>query len=201
MAKVLILFAHPMLEKSLTQVEMIKGLEKLQGVYFHDLYQVYPDFDMDVEFEKTLLLNHDIIIWQHPFYWYGAPAIIKQWIDLVLEHGWAYGKEGNALRGKKIFNAISTGGPQMAYDTDGFNKYTIQQFLAPFERTAHLCKMHYLPPFVIHGTHKASAEEKRLYAEQYRKLLMQLAGNALAFERINTVQYLNDLVPASPANQ
>ena len=85
MARVLILFAHPVLEKSRVQSELLAQASTVQGITINDLYQSYPDFDIDVEREKDLLLSHDIIIWQHPLYWYSSPAILKQWQDLVLE--------------------------------------------------------------------------------------------------------------------
>jgi putative NADPH-quinone reductase len=98
--RVLILFAHPALERSRVNRVLIRDLDQLDGVTFHDLYEAYPDFDVDVAREQALLLEHDTIVLQHPFYWYSTPALIKQWEDLVLQHGWAYGHEGNALRGK-----------------------------------------------------------------------------------------------------
>ena len=81
----------------------------------HDLYEVYPTLSIDVKREQALLLEHDVIVFQHPFYWYSCPAILKEWQDLVLEHGWAYGVGGTQLRGKITLNAITTGGPAHAY--------------------------------------------------------------------------------------
>src|ERR1044071_10222619 len=104
MARVLILFAHPALEKSRVHSRLVHHCKHLECVTFHDLYQSYPEFDIDVKREQSLLLKHDIIIWQHPFYWYSSPPILKQWQDLVLEHGWAYGSGGDKLSGKWIFN-------------------------------------------------------------------------------------------------
>src|SRR6266545_285117 len=103
--KILILFAHPRLSGSHVQ----RAVHDLPGVTFHDLYAAYPDFTIDVGHEQSLLLDHDLIVLQHPFYWYSAPAIIKEWLDLVLELGWAYGPGGTALRGKLMMNAITTG--------------------------------------------------------------------------------------------
>ena len=122
MAEVLILFAHPALEKSRVHAQLIKQATTIAGVTFHDLYETYPDFDIDVAREQRLLLENDIIIFQHPFYWYSCPAIIKQWLDLVLEHNWAYGPEGKALSGKFAFNVISCGGSKEAYSHEGRNR-------------------------------------------------------------------------------
>ncbi|HEX5654927.1 MAG TPA: NAD(P)H-dependent oxidoreductase [Chitinophagaceae bacterium] len=195
MAKLLILFAHPALEKSRVHQRMIRHVQHLEQVYFHDLYETYPDLDIDVSREKQLLLDHDLVIWQHPFYWYSSPAIIKQWLDLVLEHNWAYGSQGKMLAGKRIFNAISCGGTKEAYTATGRNRFTIPQLLAPFEQTAVLCQMKYLPPFVVHGTHRLREADIELYAIQYEQLLVSLAHDRISEEEYQAVTYLNELCP------
>ena len=92
---ILILFAHPALEKSRVNRVLIRDIPGIEGVTFHDLYETYPDFDIDVAREQELLLAHDTIVLHHPFFWYSTPAMLKEWQDLVLEHGWAYGSGGN----------------------------------------------------------------------------------------------------------
>ena len=172
---------------------MIKLASGISNVRMHDLYEAYPDFDIDVEREKELLLAHDVIIWQHPFYWYSAPAIIKQWMDLVLEHNWAYGHDGYMLQGKRIFNVISSGASKETYGRDGRNRLTIREFLAPFEHTASLCKMIYLPPFVIHGTHKLGITEIDQYADQYVQLLKGLTAERFVDNNVIGLSSLNEL--------
>ena len=137
-------------QETLRLVDAIRGLD---NVTVHDLYEEYPTFVIDVPREQELLLAHDVIVFQHPFYWYSSPAIMKEWQDLVLEYGWAYGKGGDKLKGKLTLNAISTGGPQFAYRKDGYNRFTMRELLAPFDQTAHLCGMKYLAPFVLHSKH------------------------------------------------
>jgi glutathione-regulated potassium-efflux system ancillary protein KefG len=193
MTKILILFAHPRYEYSLVQQRLASVAQTVRGVTFHDLYELYPDFDVQVEHEQELLISHDLIIMQHPFYWYSCPPLMKQWIDLVLEHGWAYGKEGNALKGKKMFNAISTGGRKEAYQTGGFNRYTVTQFLVPFNQTARLCNIDYYPPFVIHGTHMATKDDIEMAGVVYKKLLEGLVSDHFADSDIRKLTYLNEL--------
>ena len=195
MAKVLIQFAHPMYEKSRVHKLLTKHVKHVSGVTFNDLYELYPDLDIDVEREQQLLLQHDIIIFQHPFYWYSCPAVIKQWLDLVLEHNWAYGSKGKALAGKKMGNAISCGGPATAYQQNGYNRFTIRQLLAPFDQTAHLCNMEYLPPFVVHGTFKMHEADLEMHAVQYEELLIALTQNRVQAHELERVNYLNDLNP------
>ncbi|MEP7108012.1 MAG: NAD(P)H-dependent oxidoreductase [Ferruginibacter sp.] len=193
--KILILFAHPALEKSRVHKRLIKHAEQIDNVIFHDLYQLYPDMDIDVDYEKRLLLQHDIIVMQHPFYWYSAPAIIKQWQDLVLEHGWAYGSGGNALAGKQIMNAISCGGSKEVYSKEGRNRYTIKELLVPFEQTANLCGMQWLPPFVVHGTHKLNDTDIELHACQFEEMLIGLESGRITAGEWQQVVYMNDLNP------
>lgn len=193
MNKILILFAHPAYEKSRVHQALLARVQGLEGVYVNDLYQRYPDFDIDVRAEQKLLLAHEIIVWQHPFYWYSAPPLLKQWLDLVLEHGWAYGRNGNALQGKKIFNAFSSGGDREAYAPTGYQKYTVQEYLRPFEQTAGLCHMQYWPPFWVPDTFQMERAQADQYARQYRTLLQALRDNKTDEAEIRHLAYLNDV--------
>jgi glutathione-regulated potassium-efflux system ancillary protein KefG len=172
-------------------IETVKGLE---GITFRNLYELYPDFHIDVKREQQQLLENDILVWHHPFYWYSAPAMLKEWIDLVLEHGFAYGRDGNALKGKKVLSVITAGGRQEAYAEDGFNQFTIRQFLVPFQRTVTLCKMEYLPPFVVHGSHLLQQDQMKETADSYKKILVALRENLFSYEEIRKQTYLNDLM-------
>ena len=174
--RVLLLFAHPALEKSRVNQVLIRDVEQIDGVTFHDLYQAYPDFDVDVPREQALLTEHDVVVLQHPFYWYSTPPLVKQWEDLVLQHGWAYGREGHALRGKRLMSAITTGGRRSAYQPGGYNRYTIPELLRPIEQTARLCGMVYLEPFIVYGTHAMDPAEVEACAAAYRSLIGDLVN-------------------------
>jgi len=175
---------------------LLKEIERLDGVTLHDLYEEYADFNVDVEREKTLLLGHQIIIWHHPFYMYGPPALLKQWVDLVLEYGWAHGKGGDYLKDKIIFNVLTAGGTRDVYAAGGHNGFTVREFLAPFEQTACLCGMIYLPPFVVHGTYLLSDKEMQAYGQLYHFLLQQLIRGECRPETIRPHEYLNDWLAA-----
>jgi glutathione-regulated potassium-efflux system ancillary protein KefG len=192
--RILILFAHPRYEKSLNNAGLLKSFPDSSDITIHDLYERYPDFNIDLDHEKDLLTSHNIIIWHHPFYWYSAPPLLKQWIDMVLEFGWAYGPGGTQLKGKIIFNAITTGGQRSAYSKEGYNRFTIKELLAPYEQTAHLCKMTYLPPFVLHGTHRLTKEEATRAAIQYNQLIKHLHEGGFSTEDIQRFAYLNDWI-------
>jgi len=190
--KILILFAHPLFEKSNANDILVQHIPNSSNITFHDLYQEYPEFDIDMKREQELLMLHDIIIWHHPMYWYSCPPLLKQWIDIVLEHGWAYGREGFALKGKILLQAITTGGRKENYCATGRDVFTIPQLLQPFSQTARVCNMTYLPPFVVHGTHSMTTDGYNENAALYRQVLEYLENKELDLEELATHNYFND---------
>lgn len=177
--KVLVLFAHPRLSASVVQRALLGAIAGLDGVSLRDLYALYPDFAIDVAAEKDALLAHDLIVLQHPFYWYSCPAIVKEWLDLVLESGWAYGPGGTRLAGKFMLTAISTGGAGEVYGPDSRNRYDVGALLAPFNQTAHLCGMAYLEPFIIFAGRRLETSRLSAEAERYRDLIVGLRDGRL----------------------
>jgi glutathione-regulated potassium-efflux system ancillary protein KefG len=199
-SSILIQFAHPALRKSRTNRYLLEAVQNLENVTINDLYEEYPDFDIDVRREQDLLLAHEIIVFQHPMYWYSTPALLKQWLDLVLEYGFAYGRGGTRLHGKGFLTATTLGGPEDAYRRDGYNYYHLRELLAPIEQTAKLCGMNYLPPFVIFDTLKIPTEEESLSrARTYRRLLEQLRDNGFEAGLLKSVNYINELLIKEPA--
>jgi glutathione-regulated potassium-efflux system ancillary protein KefG len=197
MRRILVLFAHPVLERSRVNRRLLSAVRDVSGVTVHDLYDVYPTLYIDAKREQRLLLDHDVVVFQHPFYWYSTPAILKEWQDLVLEHGWAYGHGGTQLRGKITFNAITTGGPESAYHRAGYNRFTIRELLAPWDQTAHLCGMHFLAPFTVHAALRIAGDDDVAQPRAaYRQLIEALRDDRLDLERAATVENLATALPS-----
>ena len=190
-ARILVLFAHPAFERSRVHRRLVAAVRAQHGVTFHDLYEAYPDFDVDVRREQELLLAHDLIVLQHPFYWYSTPPLVKQWIDLVLEYGWAYGVRGTALRGKRLLSAISAGGPEASYGRSGSNYFTVRELLAPLVQTAQLCGLELLPPFVLYGTHGFDADDIARAADEYGRLLAALRDGRVDLDAARALPRIN----------
>ena len=121
--------------------------------------------------EQLRLARADLLVLVHPIQWYSMPPLQKLWLDDVLAFGWAYGPGGGALKGKDVWLAATTGGPEEAYRPDGHNRYFFDAFLPPYEQTAVLCGMRFLPPFMLHGAHRAEAAEIAAHAELFAQRL------------------------------
>jgi glutathione-regulated potassium-efflux system ancillary protein KefF len=158
--KVLVITAHPQMEQSRINRRMMRSALKLSAsapspVIVRDLYALYPDYLIDVAAEQALLAQASLVVWQHPIHWYSMPPLMKLWVDDVLSFGWAYGPGGSALRGKDLWLVATTGGPEESYHPESYNRYFFDAFLPPYEQTAALCGMRFLPPLLLHGAHRA----------------------------------------------
>jgi len=191
MRNILVLMAHPKLEHSKVISGLMASINGLENVHITDLYECYPDFNIDVQHEQEMLFGADIIVWMHPLYWYSAPPLLQQWIDLVLEYNWAYGHKGIYLKGKYLFNAVSTGGSPEAYSAKGHHGYQLKEFLLPYKQTARLCNMNYLPPFQIAGTHNITSEKLNLQINDFKALIIHLRDSPNLSD-LENLPFLND---------
>jgi putative NADPH-quinone reductase len=182
-ARILILYAHPGAEQSRANRVMLDAVRSLPNVRIHDLYECYPDFHIDVAYEQTQLRQADLVVLQHPIHWYSMPALQKEWLDLVLQRGWAFGAGGEALRGKHFWLAATTGGEAGAYQNAARHGHSFNDFLPPYQQTARLCGMHWHTPYLLHGAHHISNEALTLHAARYRALLNDFPDWPVADER------------------
>jgi glutathione-regulated potassium-efflux system ancillary protein KefF len=172
-ANVLVLAAHPQFEQSRANRRLRQAATATAAdgasrkTVVRDLYALYPDYLIDVAAEQAALAAASLVVWQHPIHWYHMPPLMKLWVDDVLAFGWAYGPGGDALRGKDLWLVATTGGPEESYRPDSYNRYFFDAFLPPYEQTAALCGMRFLPPLLLHGAHKASDAELRAHAALY----------------------------------
>jgi glutathione-regulated potassium-efflux system ancillary protein KefF len=172
MSDILVLAAHPQLEHSRVNRTFLDAAAGVARVTVHDLYTMYPDYVIDARHEQAALQRARLLVWLHPIHWYGMTPLMKLWLDEVLAFGWAYGPGGTALHGKDVWLVASTGGSKDAYRTDGHNRYFFDAFLPPYDQTAALCGMRFIPPMVVHGGHRIDdaglAAHASVFAERLR---------------------------------
>lgn len=153
---ILVLSAHPQMELSRVNRALMNAAAATERAAVRDLYALYPDYLIDVAAEQTALAQAKLVVWLHPIHWYHMPPLMKLWVDEVLAFGWAYGPDGHALQGKDLWLVASTGGPEDSYQPSSYNRYHFDAFLPPYEQTAALCGMRFLPPMLLHGAHRVS---------------------------------------------
>jgi len=163
----LVILAHPAIQRSRANATLLEVASRRPDVTVHDLYRKYPDFLIDVPAEQKKLLAHQLIVLQYPIYWYSCPALLKEWFDAVLQHGFAFGRTGTQLRGKTLMVAVTAGGDHHAYRPEGMNRFSMADFLRPMEATAHLCGLEWAQPFVLHDAIRISEDDRKLAADAY----------------------------------
>ncbi len=169
---VLVIAAHPNLRESRVNRRMFDAARSTAGVRVRDLYAKYPDYDIDVAAEQSAVVSARLIVLLHPLQWYSMPALLKLWVDEVLTYGWAYGSGGTALQGKDLWLVTTTGGPESSYHPRSYNRYFFDAFIPPYEQTAALCGMRFLPPLVLHGARRAGLEEVEAHVSVFAERLL-----------------------------
>ena len=170
--KTLVLVFHPDMSASRVNRLLAARAETLgDDVTVRYMYDVYPDQKVDVAAEQAALEAADRVVLQFPMYWYSTPALLKQWEDDVLLYGWAYGSTGNALAGKELLVAVSTGGAGDAYSREASYGYTITELLRPLQAMANMVQMTYLEPFTTTGTLTITDEALAQRVEDYAATL------------------------------
>ncbi len=171
-----LIYAHPHPARSRANRALLEAVRSVPSVIVRSLYDSYPDFEIDVATERKLLFESRLIVWQHPFMWYSAPALQRLWFDTVLADGWATGEGGTALIGKSCLWVTTTGAPSAGYTPEGVHRFPFAAFVPAMEMTARYCGMHWLPPQVLHGAHQIDDATLQQHAAQYRQRLIAFAA-------------------------
>lgn len=176
-SRILFLVAHPFLQESRSNRAVIDAVSEIPGLTVHRIYDLYPYFHIDAEQEKQRLLEHDFIVMQHPFYWYSMPSLLRHWLDEVLTPGWAYGSGGFRLEGKKFLLSMTIGGPESSYTPEGYNRFPMETYLAPWNQIAHLCHMKWHPPTLLYNSTRATAEDLAAHGARVRQTLTDILAS------------------------
>ncbi|MBV6633845.1 MAG: NAD(P)H-dependent oxidoreductase [Alphaproteobacteria bacterium] len=189
MASLLVYYAHPGHQSSRVNRPMAEAAAAVEGITFIDLYHAYPRHHIDVSLEQERLLAADVVLFQFPLFWYSTPSLVKEWIDLVLEHGFAYGSGGDRLAGKTMMLALTAAGPEDAYTPDGYQNFPLRTFLTPLEQTARLCQMRFTAPYVLHASLKAPVDgEVAPHVAGYERLLTAIRDDNYDFDAADALQ-------------
>ncbi|PHM61816.1 NAD(P)H-dependent oxidoreductase [Xenorhabdus ishibashii] len=115
----LMILSHPNFEQSIANKTIIDELKNSNiDLEIRNIYQLNPNYNIDVNSEQEALLRHDLIILQYPMYWFNMPAILKIWFDEVFTYQFAYGSKGDKLKNKRLLPSLTIGQPEKNFKKD-----------------------------------------------------------------------------------
>ena len=116
------------------------------------------------------------IVYQFPFYWMSAPHLMKQWTDEVFM---AFAGDENHVKGKHFMVCCTTGSPEEAYQHGGRNKYTIEEYLRPYEGQANHAEMIWVKPLAVHSQFpNGGKDELEKGCKEYQDRLKALVASS-----------------------
>ena len=135
-------------------------------------------FTNELQTEMDKLIWCDLLIFSFPLWWFGAPAILKGWVDRVFAMGLVYGDgrgvyENGTFKDKTAFVTMTTGGPEVAYTSD--KNGDLNTILFPIHHGMfYFAGMTVLPPFISWGPARKSEEERKADLVRYKNYLGSL---------------------------
>ncbi|WP_137510041.1 NADPH:quinone oxidoreductase MdaB, partial [Escherichia coli] len=155
-------FAHSNGQLNDTLTEVADGTLRDLG---HDVRIVRADSDYDVKAEVQNFLWADVVIWQMPGWWMGAPWTVKKYIDDVFTegHGTLYASDGRTrkdpskkygsgglVQGKKYMLSLTWNAPMEAFTEKDqfFHGVGVDGVYLPFHKANQFLVMEPLPTFI-----------------------------------------------------
>lgn len=161
-------FAHSNGQLNDTLTEVADGTLRDLG---HDVRIVRADSDYDVKAEVQNFLWADVVIWQMPGWWMGAPWTVKKYIDDVFTegHGTLYASDGRTrkdpskkygsgglVQGKKYMLSLTWNAPMEAFTEKDqfFHGVGVDGVYLPFHKANQFLGMEPLPTFIANDVIK-----------------------------------------------
>lgn len=173
MKKTLVVFAHPYLEHSNSNVEIINFYVRHQHFTLKDLYEEYPDFHIAAFRERKRLHDYDRFIFQFPIIWFGIPPLLKLWIDEVFDRDWIKEGQKNPLENKEIFIVVTTGGKERSFSRNGTYRYTIDEIISGLIVSLNVFKANIKDITIVYEANKLSKKEIILQKKKFMETLKQ----------------------------
>lgn len=161
-------FGHSNGQLNDTLTEVADGILRDLG---HDVKVVRADSDYDVKTEVQNFVWADVVIWQMPGWWMGAPWTVKKYIDDVFTegHGTLYASDGRTrsdaskkygsgglIQGKKYMLSLTWNAPMEAFTEKDqfFHGVGVDGVYLPFHKANQFLGMEALPTFITNDVIK-----------------------------------------------
>ncbi|MGQ1230831.1 NAD(P)H-dependent oxidoreductase [Acinetobacter baumannii] len=173
----LLILAHPYYAQSIANKTIVNELVKTYpDLEVRDIFQLYPDYKIDVGAEQEALLRRDTIILQYPMFWFNMPAILKLWFDEVFTYQFAYGSQGDKLKDKKVIISMTVGQKEANMVNDQEN--LIDSFLKSVQHSIQYTQMQLSGTFLLYDVSPLSGNPeskiKLVAVEHGHKVLKHL---------------------------
>lgn len=173
MKKTLVVFAHPYLEHSNSNAELINFYVRHQHFTLRDLYEEYPNFHIAAFRERKRIQNYERFIFQFPLIWFGMPPLLKLWIDEVFDRDWLKQGNQNPLEGKEVYILVTTGGKERSFHRQGTYKFTVEELISGLLVSLHVFKADIKNIKIVYEANKLSKKEIILHKKEFSELLNQ----------------------------
>lgn len=158
--KTLVIVSHPYPNNS-TAIKSLENaslgvsdvtVRNLESLYGNDMSKI------DVAAEQAACEGMARIVFMFPVHWFNLTPMLKAYLNAVWTYGWAFGPEGNALKGKEMLVVTTAGATEHTYSEKGLVQSTIQEVLTPMKASALYVGMTYLEPLFFFEAMGASEE-------------------------------------------
>ncbi len=147
------------------------------------------DSDYEIQAEIQKYVWADVVIYQMPGWWMGAPWTVKKYIDDIFTegHGTLYASDGRSrtdaskkygsgglIHDKKYMLSLTWNAPMEAFDEEDqfFHGVGVDGVYLPFHKANQFLGMQSLETFIVNDVIKAP--EVEAYMAQYREHLTQV---------------------------
>lgn len=157
----------------------------------HDVEIVRADSQYNVNDEVQKILQAEVIIWQIPGWWMGAPWTVKKYMDEVFTegHGLLYASDGRTrsdaskkygsgglIQGKRYMLSLTWNAPLEAFtdETQFFNAAGVDGVYLSFHKANQFLGMEPLSTFIVNNVIKSPDIQR--YIEEYHLHLNKVFG-------------------------
>ena len=165
----------------------------------------------DVAAEADRLLAADVLVVHFPLWWFGAPAILKGWMDRVFVYGKVYKSQmrydAGICRGRKMIACMTTGASEDACSfngQEGDTRLITWPILFPFRYIG----FDVLEPVILHGiggvasieAHEDGMSDLDRYEETWKAVLSEVdRRRAVPFNADTDFDARKRLTPDAPS--
>lgn len=171
--KTLAIVSHPYPKNSTSVKHIAHALEAMPDVTVRNLETLYGDDTtaFDVEAEQTAANNADRIIFLFPVHWFNLTPMLKAYLNAVWTYGWAFGPEGEALKGKEMLVVTTAGATAHTYSAEGIIQSSMEAVLTPMKASALYVGMKYAEPLALYEALGASESTLTSFSTQLKQRL------------------------------